>query len=82
MKRTVILALLLSGCAEMEERRGMQQLLREQALDQSQDAKCQGFGAKPGTQAYISCRMQLDGQQSAEDAQQRAMVTQYLLNRQ
>jgi hypothetical protein len=28
----------------------------------AQDQKCRNFGAKPGTQAYIDCRLQLDRQ--------------------
>jgi hypothetical protein len=49
------LLLLLPGCAAIAERRA--------AAD---DAKCQSYGATPGTPEYTQCRMQLDSQR--EDA--------------
>lgn len=38
-------ALLLSGCVSVEERRAMD------------DSQCQSYGAEPGTEAYVQCRM-------------------------
>lgn len=38
-------ALLLSGCVSVEERRAMD------------DNQCQSYGAEPGTEAYVQCRM-------------------------
>jgi len=40
-----ICALLLSGCVSVEERRAMD------------DSQCQSYGAEPGTEAYVQCRM-------------------------
>lgn len=38
-------------------------LAREQAA--ADDAKCQGYGAKPGEPAYVQCRAQLDAARTA-----------------
>lgn len=46
-------ALLLGGCAIKEH---MQQ--RDAARD---DAACRNYGALPGTDAYVNCRVHLDG---------------------
>jgi hypothetical protein len=43
------------------------------------DARCQGHGAKPGSDAYVSCRMNIDNQRAAADNANRAIVGQYLL---
>lgn len=56
----VLAALLLSGCAIKEH---MQQ--RNAARD---DATCQGYGALPGTEAYMNCRIQLDASRRAAAA--------------
>jgi len=48
MKRAIFLALLLAGCQTTEERLA------------ADDAQCRSYGAKPGDQAYIACRMNLD----------------------
>jgi hypothetical protein len=69
---TVLLLLSLGGCASDPPP-------NYAAMD---DAQCQSFGAKPGTDIYVNCRMQLASQREGEEAQKRAMVTQYLLNRQ
>lgn len=51
-----VVAGLLTGCASRQE------------IAMDDDATCQSYGAAPGTQAYIQCRMQRDGirQQGAE----------------
>jgi hypothetical protein len=38
-----------------------------------------GYGAKPGSDAYVSCRMNIDNQRAAADNVNRAIVGQYLL---
>lgn len=48
----VVLGLSLGGCLTTEER-----IAERSAKD---DQKCQSYGARPGTDAYINCRAQLD----------------------
>ena len=45
----MVLALALAGCASSEERKA-----KWAAED---DSTCQSYGAKPGTDAYVQCRM-------------------------
>ena len=54
MRVMAILALSLSlgGCLTSE------QLIAER--NAKDDQKCQGYGARPGTDAYVNCRAQLD----------------------
>lgn len=57
MRSIAALALLaLTGCAS------------QQQIAANDDATCQSYGAVPGSNAYIQCRMQRDGirQQGAE----------------
>lgn len=37
--------------------------------DVKRDAKCQSFGAKPGTEAYVNCRAQLEAARRARFCQ-------------
>ena len=53
--RTLIFALCalaLSACAIKEHKER-----RDAAMD---DSRCQGYGLAPGTEAYASCRVQMD----------------------
>ena len=59
-----LVALALSGCMTNEER-----LAARNAKD---DQKCVSFGAQPGTDAYISCRAQLDSARTTAGAMQDA----------
>lgn len=59
MKRAILLSLLLAGCQTTEERI---------ALD---DRQCQSYGAKPGDQAYMQCRMNLDTNRANVKASER-----------
>jgi hypothetical protein len=43
------------------------------------DTRCQSYGAKPGSDAYVFCRMNIDNQRAAADNVNRAIVGQYLL---
>ena len=56
----LILALALSGCMTGEERRAAQ--------NAKDDQKCLGYGARPGSDAYVSCRAQLDAARTTADA--------------
>ena len=49
----LVSAMLLGGCMTREEK-----LAAQNAKD---DQKCLSFGARPGTDAYVNCRAQLDG---------------------
>jgi hypothetical protein len=49
----LLTAILLCGCMTRE-----QQVAEQNARD---DQKCMSYGARPGTDAYINCRAQLDG---------------------
>ena len=55
-KVAVLLLLMLGGCQTLEESRAAQRA----AAQAQDDQKCQGFGARPGTDAYVNCRAQLD----------------------
>jgi len=48
----LLVALLLGGCMTTEER------IAAHAAEDNQ--KCVGYGAQPGTPAYVNCRAQLD----------------------
>src|SRR5262249_33971458 len=60
------LAVLLSGCLSDSEKTGLRETLlgegslSKQELAAKDDAVCTGYGAKPGTDAYISCRVAQD----------------------
>jgi hypothetical protein len=43
------------------------------------DARCQSYGAKPGSDAYVSCRMNIDNQRNANAHAADPAVMQYLL---
>jgi hypothetical protein len=49
----LVSAMLLCGCMTREER-----IAAQNARD---DQKCLSYGARPGTDAYVNCRAQLDG---------------------
>ena len=40
-----------------------------------QEQKCRSFGAQPGTQAYMACRMQLEHQVHEDRMQDRALLS-------
>jgi hypothetical protein len=48
MKRAVLLVLMLTGCQTTEDRIAQD------------DRQCKSYGVKPGDQAYMQCRMNLD----------------------
>lgn len=70
-----ILALTLAACATAEERQAQAEA-QAAAINANDDAKCQSFGAAPGSQAYIQCRMNLDNQR----AQMRQMIAGAVVN--
>lgn len=91
----VLLCLFLANCAA-EQWHGVESALgqclteqceqqqaqyRASAIAANDDAICRNYGASPGTPVYVQCRMNLDNQRAAADTTQRAVITQYLLNR-
>jgi hypothetical protein len=58
----------LAGCAEYQAERAAQ-------ISASDDAQCASYGAKPGSDVYVQCRMNLDNQRGAN---QRAAVGAFL----
>jgi hypothetical protein len=61
MKKPILLVvLLLAGCMTTEER-----IAKNNAED---SRKCLGYGAQPGSPAYVNCRAQLDAARTTADA--------------
>lgn len=60
----LVYAIALSGCAQFQEQQQQQAFARQQAISANDDAKCQSFGAQPGTATYTQCRMSLDSQRT------------------
>lgn len=58
------LGLSLSGCAEYQAYQA-QQAAQISAAD---DGQCRSYGAEPGSQAYIQCRMNIDNQRASARA--------------
>jgi hypothetical protein len=56
----LVLAILLCGCMTRE-----QQIAEQNAKD---DQKCLSYGARPGSDAYVNCRAQLDGARTTASA--------------
>ena len=61
MKRILLLitALSLAGCWEHQPGGG-ELLMSAEQVAAKDDAICKGYGAQPGTSAYINCRGQQD----------------------
>jgi hypothetical protein len=63
MFRIVLMAaatVALAGCASSE--------FTTQALFRADDAKCKSYNAKPGTDAYVQCRLAIDIQRANAEA--------------
>jgi hypothetical protein len=72
------IVILLSGCVSDKERAAQQRALAQQ-INRRDDDQCRSYGATPGTDQYIKCRMMIAQQRDAADAQRNAAVMQYLL---
>ncbi|MEX5567137.1 hypothetical protein Q1J55_04855 [Pseudomonas syringae] len=70
---TVFLAI-LAGCANHESD------LAQTAI--KDDAQCQSYGAKPGSDVYIQCRVALANQQEQANHARRQRALQMLMNQQ
>lgn len=61
---------LAKGCGIIESTAGCAtRVARREAAD---DAKCQGYGAQPGTDVYVQCRIGLDQIRATTEAAQNA----------
>jgi hypothetical protein len=77
----LILVLPLPGCAQWEaqERAAAEQQAR--AVADADDWRCRQYGATPGSQVYVQCRMNLDNQRFAASEANRQAAIGYLLSR-
>jgi hypothetical protein len=71
------IGLMLGSCAEYQARRQQAEFEEAQAIAANEDAQCRSYGAVPGSQAYIQCRMNFDNQR----AQMRAAIASQLIGR-
>jgi hypothetical protein len=73
----VIAAAALAGCANSEAAKRAAAHAAFQAEIKADDAECQSGGAKPGSEAYVQCRLAIgvrkaDAEAAAEAARQQA----------
>jgi hypothetical protein len=62
----IAVTLILTGCQSSQQQAENAAAARAR-IDAAHDAKCQSYGAKPGTDAYVNCRVQLAEQQAQSD---------------
>jgi hypothetical protein len=72
---TIVVAGMLSGCAEYEARHQQELMAQAQAEETQDDASCRSDGVAPGSQEYDRCRMRIED----ERRQQRARLAAQLL---
>jgi hypothetical protein len=65
------IAFCLSGCMTAAEQQAAAQA-EARAVAAQDDATCRSYGAKPGTNPYIACRMNIANQRAADERQQAA----------
>lgn len=70
---TVLIAA-LAGCADHQSDPAQAAV--------SDDAKCQSYGATPGSDAYVQCRVSLANQQNRANEARRQRALQILMNQQ
>ncbi|MNF45706.1 hypothetical protein D3C85_1034540 [compost metagenome] len=81
MKALIVAAAmaLLMGCVnKQQEQQEIEAGKAQQAV--ADDTQCQSYGAKPGSDAYVGCRMQLDAQRAQAGEVRRQHALQMLLN--
>ena len=59
----MLMTFMLAGCASQAQIVARQEAQRE-AVNRADDAQCESYGAKPGTDAYIGCRMNIQNQRT------------------
>lgn len=55
---------LLAGCAAVAERQAAQAAAQKAAMDAADDQQCRDYGARPGSDPYIACRMNIANQRT------------------
>ncbi|PHN49134.1 hypothetical protein [Pseudomonas amygdali] len=73
---------MLMGCVNKQQEQQEQQEIEAAKAQQAvaDDAQCQSYGAKPGSDAYVGCRMQLDAQRAQSGKIRRQRALQLLIN--
>ena len=62
----VVLIGLLNGCSQYEAPLEREALDATVAMATNDDEFCRNYGAKPGTQSYVDCRLDLSIQRAAK----------------
>lgn len=81
MKVLIVVAAmaLLIGCANQhQEQQQIEAAKAQQAA--ADDSQCQSYGAKPGSDAYVGCRVHLDAQRAQAGEVRRQRALQMLMN--
>jgi hypothetical protein len=58
----------LSDCAGFKEELARQEAAKKAAVNAADDEKCRSYGAQPGTDTYVACRMNIDNQRAQLEA--------------
>jgi glucose dehydrogenase len=64
----VIAAVALAGCANSEAAKRAAAQAVFQAKIKADDAECQSYGTKPGSDAYVQCRLAIDVRKANAEA--------------
>lgn len=71
--------LALSGCMSDQQKLAKAQEAKAQQAS-ADDAQCRSYGAAPGSDLYVNCRMQLDSRRTQADEARRQMAIRMLMN--
>lgn len=77
---TAAMALLMGCVNKQQEQQEIEAAKAQQAV--ADDKQCQSYGPKPGSDAYVGCRMQLDAQRAQAGEVRRQRALQMLINSQ
>jgi hypothetical protein len=69
--RCLPIALMVTGCGIIpgyRERLDAALAAQQAAIDNADDAQCRQYGARPGSDGYVACRMNLANNRQAADA--------------
>ena len=58
----------MAGCANSEAAKRVAAQTAFQAEIKADDAECQGYGAKPDSDAYVQCRLAIDVRKANSEA--------------
>src|SRR5438105_2126961 len=81
MKALIVAAAmaLLVGCETQQQKQQEIDMAKAQQ-GAADDAQCQSYGAQPGSDAYVGCRVQLDAQRDQAGEVRRQRALQMLMN--